>query len=278
MTASHTSPYRTSLVRTMISLSVSALMLFAFALPAGASSHEGTVTVVHGVPDLTVDVYVNGDLTLEDFAPGTVTDPLTLPAGDYELAVRPADADPSSDPAISGSATLPGGANASVVAHLDEAGAPMLSVFVNDTSAIDAGQARVTVRHTAAAPTVDVLADGAVLVPGLSNPDEASAAVPAGTYSVSVAPTGTTDAVLGPVDLDLSEGTGYFVYAIGSAEAGNLDLLVQTISGLHSAPSGVPAGSGGLATDAMPLWVLALSGAAALTAVGAGTQLARARS
>ena len=52
--------------------------------PAGAQS-TGTVTVVHGVQGLTVDVYVNGELTLEDFAPKTVTDPLQLPAGNYEI-------------------------------------------------------------------------------------------------------------------------------------------------------------------------------------------------
>ena len=41
---------------------------------AGAQTASGgTVTVLHGIPDLTVDVYVNGDLTLDDFAPGTVT-------------------------------------------------------------------------------------------------------------------------------------------------------------------------------------------------------------
>ena len=45
-----------------------------------ADDDTGTVTVVHGVPGLTVDVYVNGGLTLPDFAPGTITDPLTLPA------------------------------------------------------------------------------------------------------------------------------------------------------------------------------------------------------
>ena len=38
------------------------------------------------------------------------------------------------------------------VAHLTEAGQPKLTPFVNDTSAVPAGQARVTVRHTAAAP------------------------------------------------------------------------------------------------------------------------------
>ena len=37
------------------------------------------------------------------------------------------------------------------------------------------------------------------------------------------------------------------VYAWGSAEDENLELAVQTISGMHSAPSGVPGGTGGQA-------------------------------
>jgi hypothetical protein len=257
-------------------LAAAAFLLLVVAGPAGAQD-EGTVTVVHGVPDLTVDVYVNDDLTLESFEPGRVTDPLTLPAGDYELAIRPAGADPDSDPAIAGSASLPAGADASIVAHLDADGEPMLSVFVNDTDRLDAGQARLTVRHTAAAPAVDVLADDAALVSGLGNPDEASTEVPAGTYEVAVAPEGTTDAVLGPTDLTLEEGNSYAVYAIGSADDGTLDLLVQTSSGYHSNPAGVPAGTGGGASDALPAWVLALSAAGAASALLAGARLVRAR-
>ena len=84
---------------------------------ASAQSSEGQVVVVHGIPDLTVDVYVNGDLTLEDFEFGTVAGPLTLPAGTYDLEIYPADADPSaSDPALAGSTDLPDGAYASIAA------------------------------------------------------------------------------------------------------------------------------------------------------------------
>jgi hypothetical protein len=259
--------------RATITLSAAAMLVAAFAGPASAQADEGTVTVVHGVPDLTVDVYVNGEVTLEDFEPGTITDPLTLPAGDYELEVRPAGEDPESDPAISGNATLLAGANASIVAHLNADGEPTLSTFVNKTGEIGAGDARLTVRHTAAAPAVDILADGSALVSGLANPDEATTEVPAGTYKVAVAPEGTTDPVIGPTDLTLDEGTGYFVYAIGSADDGNLDLLVQTITGLHSNPDGVPAGSGGMADDAMPTWLAALTAAATASALVAGGRL-----
>lgn len=242
-----------------------------------AQDGNGTVTVLHGVPGLTVDVYVNGDLTLEDFEPGTVTDPLSLPAGDYDIAIRAADAEADSDPAISGSTTLPADANASIVAHLDEGGTPTLGVFVNDVSNTAAGEARLGVRHTAAAPAVDIAANGDVLIEGLTNPDEAVTDVPAATYSAEVRLAGTEDAVLGPADLSLSEGTATFVYAIGSAEEGSLDLLVQTIDGLHSAPEGVPAGDAGLADTSSTATATALAALGAIALAGAAMTRRRAR-
>jgi len=205
-------------------------VLIALAAFGTANAQEtGTVTVIHGVPGLTVDVYVNGELTLEDFAPETVTDPLELPAGDYDVEIYAADADPAADePAITGSTTLPAGANASIIAHLAADGTPTLGVFVNDVSEVEAGNARLVVRHTAAAPAVDVWANGEVLFENLANPNEVMGDVPADTYEVAVSATGATDPVLGPTDLTLDAGTAYFVYAVGSLEDESLNLLVQT--------------------------------------------------
>ena len=238
---------------------LTAAAVLAAAIPATAQEATGTVTVVHAVPGVTVDVYVNGELTLEDFAPTTVTDPLTLPAGDYDLEVYAADADPgATDPVISGTTTLPAGANASIVAHPDADGAPTLGVFVNDTSTLDAGQARLTVRHTAAAPAVDVRTGGEVVLAGVANGDEGALEVPAGDYTADVVLAGTDTVAIGPADVTLVDGTNTIVYAYGTGDAG-YDLLVQSIAGLGTAPTAVPAGDAGLAADAgMPVWVVAL--------------------
>ena len=161
---------------------------------------------------------MNGKLTLEDFAPDTVTAPLELPAGTYQIAIRPANAAADSAPVLAGSATLPAGANASIVAHLDASGQPKLTVFVNDTSSLAAGNARLVVRHTAAAPAVDVLANGKPTFTNLTNPNQATADLPAGTISASVAAAGTTTPVIGPVDLTLPGATVTVVYAVGSLD------------------------------------------------------------
>jgi hypothetical protein len=244
--------------------------LVLLATPAMAAD-TATVSVLHAIPGVPVDVYANGERLIDDFQPGTLTDPLQLPAGSYDLALYPADApDASGNPLLSANGVaVPAGANATVVAHLTAEGQPVLTPFVNDVSAVPAGQARLTVRHTAAAPAVDVRAGGAVVVPGLKNPDEASLTVPAGTVSADVVVAGTDTVAIGPADLTLAEGTTNIVYAWGSEDAG-YDLAVQTISGGHSAPSGVPGGNAGLMDDgSLPLPVAALS-LAGLTAAGLG--------
>lgn len=211
------------------------------------STGNATVSVLHGVPGLTVDVFANGEELIPDFEPGTLTDPLTIPAGTYDIQIFPDGEGPDGDPAIEATGVqVPAGVNATIVAHLTEGGDPTATVFVNDLAGIEAGEARVVARHTAAAPAVDVRADGSVIFEGLTNPNEASADVPAGTVSADVVLAGTEEVVLGPADLDLAEGTSTIVYAWGSAEEGTLDLAVQTVSGVGGAPDGVPAGEAGL--------------------------------
>ncbi len=248
------------------------------ATPASADSHTATVSVLHAVPDLPVDVYANGERLIDDFQPGTLTDPLELPAGSYDLAVYPADAADNSGEALlsADGVEVPAGANATVVAHLGEDGTPMLTPFVNDTSEIPAGQARVTVRHTAAAPAVDIRAGGTVVAPGLTNPNEATLTVPAGTVTADVVLAGTDTVAIGPADLELAEGSTTIVYAWGSGDAG-YELAVQTISGAHSAPSGVPGGTGGTADDAFPASLAAISVAGLLVAGAGALRLARTR-
>jgi Domain of unknown function (DUF4397) len=131
---------------------ITSLLAFAPSASAGGDS-EGKVTVVHAVPDLTVDVYANDALLLEDFAPGTIVGPVKLPSGTYELKITPAD---SETVALSGSATLADGDDVSVVAHLTEEGDPALAIFGNKMRPIGDGRTRITVRHVAAAPEVDI--------------------------------------------------------------------------------------------------------------------------
>lgn len=266
----------TSRVRWLLAAATAMAMTtmgLAAATPA-AAQETSQVSVVHGIPGQPVDVYVNGELTLEGFQPAEVAGPLDLPAGSYDIALT-APGDPIENAILTADGVeVPGGANISVAAHLSEGGDPTLTPFVNDVSELAAGQARLTVRHTAAAPAVDVRADGATVFSGLTNPNEESAEVDAGTISADVVLAGTEDVVLGPADLTLGEGSVTNVYAIGSADEGTLELVVEVIEGPDAAPDGVPAGVGGYAATGAAAWWYLLLGAAVLLLAGGLARLA----
>lgn len=246
------------------------------AAPAASAADDAQLSVFHAVPGTTVDVYVNGALTLDDFTPGSMAGPLPLPAGSYELAITAADATDASAPIIGPvSANLTAGGNFTAVANLSADGTPTANVYTNDTSTISAGKAHLTVRHVAAAPAVDVLANGTPVITNLANPGEKTLPVDAGTISASVAAAGTTEPVIGPADLTLPEGVHTIVYAWGSLEEGNLALATQTIAGMESAPSAVP---GALAADTAPDGtVFAAAGGLTLMALAGSAVLVRRR-
>jgi hypothetical protein len=230
---------------------------------AGARIH-----LLHGIPDTPVDVEANGENVIEGFEFGDTED-LSALAGQTlaGLTVKPAGTD---DVAIDGGdLALPAEGNVTAVAHLDAEGTPTLTVFENDTSAVAAGQGRLVVRHTAAAPAVDVKANGEVAFSNLSNPNEAAADLPAGTVSAEVVPTGADEpVVIGPADLPVAEGSSLIVYAVGSLDGGTIQTLTETIDGLGSAPGAVQTGNSPVddGTPGSLPWIVAA--AAALAAGG----------
>jgi hypothetical protein len=226
-----------------------ALALSGLAAPAFAQD-DAKLSVLHGVPGLTVDVWVDGERTLNNFKPGSLAGPLDLAAGTYEVAITAADADDDSDPAIGPiDLTLEAGNNYTAVAHLEENGDPTATLFENDISTVDAALGRLTVRHVAAAPAVDVLAGGDAIIEDLTNPNEESLELDVGTVEASVAAAGTTDPVIGPAPVTLKESTTTIVYAWGSLEDENLKLAVQEVKADGGTPHGVPSGEAGLAAD-----------------------------
>ncbi len=248
-----------------------------FAAPAMAAE-DATVSVLHAIPEGLgadiVDVYAGDALLIDNFTPGSL-ETLTVPAGSYDLGVYADGATPADSDAVLSAmgVEVPAGANATVTANLDAEGNPALNVYVNDISEVAAGDARLTVRHIAAAPAVDVRADGTALINDLVNPDEAVADVQAGTYIADVVLAGTDTVVLGPADLDLAEGTNTIVYAWGSADAGNLALAIQVITGLDGMPGGVPAGGGATSGNNAALIAAGLMTVAAVGVAGAAIRL-----
>lgn len=85
--------------RIAVGLAAAALATPGFAALASAAD-EASLSVLHGIPDTPVDVYVNGALTIDDFQPGDLAGPLALAAGDYEVALTATDAADASAPVL----------------------------------------------------------------------------------------------------------------------------------------------------------------------------------
>lgn len=226
-------------MRKTLSAAAGAMTLLA-ALALSAPAQAGTwhhrddgtakLSVLHGVPGLTVDVWVDGKLTLDNFTPGTLAGPLDVPDGDHKIAITGADATSADNPVI-GPVTvdLEAGRDYTAVAHLSADGAPTATLFTNDTSASPDGKGKLTVRHVAAAPAVDVLAGGTAVIEGLTNPHQKTLTLKAGTVSASVAAAGTTAPLIGPADVNVAEGKNTIVYAWGSLAENNLGVAVQVV-------------------------------------------------
>lgn len=210
-----------------------AILIPAFANRAGAA--DSSVYIVHGIPGVPVDVYAGGtdpaNKVLTDFQYGDVAGPLSLPAGDLPVWVVPTGGDPVTESVIDGQVlSVPSGANVSVAADL-VGGTPVLTPFVNDVSAVPEGSSRVTVRHAADAPAVNVLVNGTVAISNLAPGAQASAVLPAGTYDVQVQLTdGTPLPALSPGSVTIPAAKNVIVYATGSASNESFPLgLVQQV-------------------------------------------------
>jgi hypothetical protein len=262
---------------------LSLLTVAVFATPAQAQS-GATVMLLHGIPDTPVDVYVGGEVVVPDFQPAAMQD-LSAFAGQTltDIAVVPAGGDVADAVIEVPELTVPGSGNWTVVAHLDADGNPTITPFENDTSEIAAGEGRITIRHTAAAPAVDIVVGDDRPFTGLTNPNEVSADLPAGELPAEIAAAGGD--VIAPVaDIlgatpSVTEGVNTILYAVGSLDGGSFTLYVQTIEGLGSTPTAVPTGNSPVADDAALPTALVVAGLAAAGAVAlvGGRAVARSR-
>jgi hypothetical protein len=181
------------------------------------------VRVAHMSPDApNVDVYVDGDVVLEDVAFGVVSDYLEVPGGDREIEITAA-GDPDTS-VFDDTVTVEAGTDYSVVAAGEisdegtEAFAPI--VLEDDNSAVDGSDARLRAVHVSPdAPAVDITAAGGdvVLFDGVAFGESGYTTVEANDYTVQFR--GDTESNDGDVvadsDVSLNGGTVYTAFAAG---------------------------------------------------------------
>lgn len=266
------------LVRFLAAITAMALLGLVGATTAGAQDAV-RVHLLHGIPDTPVDVYVAGSAVIEDFEFGDAND-LSAFAGvtleDVEVRLAGTDTVAIEVPSLA----IPSSGNFTAIAHLDADGTPTLAVFENDTSSIAAGEGRLVVRHTAAAPEVDILANGAVAFASVPNGAEGGVDLAVGTVTAEVVPAGASEpVVIGPADLPITDGTSLIVYAVGSLDGDSLTVLTETIEGLGSTPTVVNTGNSPVdaSSTSMLFVVLAIIAALAATTAVAVPRFARER-
>jgi hypothetical protein len=242
--------------------------------PTPISAPVATVMLLHGIPGATVDVAVNGQVVIPNFEPGdmqdlssfagqTLTNVEVREAGTTNVVIGPIASFP-----------VPASGNVTVVAHLDAAGKPTITPFVNDVTAPPSGQGRLIVRHTAAAPAVDIVVGDARPITNLSNPNESVLVLPAGQIAgAKIAPTGGSPIADVPT-VTLKAGNVLVVYAVGSLEGNTFTFLTQDIATGGGNPAGIPTGNAPVPTESIS-WVLVVAAAALVLVAGGSLALAR---
>ncbi len=210
----------------------------------------GSVYLVQGLPSTTVDLLVDGTTVATGSKATGIVGPLTLASGTHTLSVRT-----GSTTLLDSTFTIAASTSSDIVVHrpASPSGAPVVTVFANDLSAIPADKALVVVAHTAAVPPADIRVNGKVLFANVANGESLSLVVPPATYKVDIVPTGaTTPMILGPLDLTVTAGALNRVFAIGEPKSNTMNAIVQVLklptTGTAS-PTTVNTGTGGLAAQ-----------------------------
>lgn len=206
----------------------------ASASAAEATVKRASVAVLHAIPtglgvDV-VDVYADGARIINNLKAGQLTN-VRVPQGTYDIEIFVDGQTPRNDePALSiDNVTFLAGTCSTVTANLTATGAPTTNVFANCVARNPKGEGRVTVRHIAAAPAVDVLANGETLFGNVTNGAAATSRVPAQPYSVAVTLASNGDPVLGPEVVAVSRPFNTIVYVWGSAADGTLETTLQRV-------------------------------------------------
>lgn len=172
----------------------------------------------HTVPNApAVDVYANGNPIVRNLAYKQLSPYIPAAPGSYNITVYPAGQ--TTNPVVSRSINIPANtvSNAAVIGTL-----PNISLYLIPEPSTGQNFGRPCIRFihlSPNAPAVDLkLSDGTVVFDNVSYKDISNyACIPAGTYTFTVSPTGTNNAVLTLPNVILDSNKYYTIYAVGLA-------------------------------------------------------------
>ncbi|MGC9962561.1 MAG: DUF4397 domain-containing protein [Acidimicrobiales bacterium] len=209
------------------------------ATSAGAATTHATVrtaptvaeaTLIQGLPQTSVDVYLNGTEIVQNFRFKGVVGPLPLVPGRYHLAIRLHGTKRDTKPLLEGTGWLKAGDDVTIVAELDSAGNPALARFWNPRPEIAKGRSELVVRNVADDAGLTVYADGLRIFRNLTNPNSAAIRLPSEWVKVTMDDYGTTTTVIGPLAVHLVSQTVTIIYVLGNPATHTLTTLRESYS------------------------------------------------
>ena len=189
----------------------------------GSDEAMANVRVAHLSPDApNVDVYVDGDMVLEDVPYRAVSDYLELAPGTYTVMITAA-GDPDTVVFEDDLEITDGAFTIAALGELSETNQPFAPAVLEDDVSDPGDNARVRLVHASPdAPAVDVTVDDGetVLFEGAAFGDAATTEVPGGDYTLEVRPaTETNDGdVVATFDVAPEAGSVYTAFAVGYLE------------------------------------------------------------
>ncbi|ANU15369.1 hypothetical protein B481_0743 [Planococcus halocryophilus Or1] len=261
--------------KVLFSFSVAMVLVFSL-LASGvlADSHMAKVRVVHASPDApAVDVYVNGDLTLEEVPFKADSGYLDVPAGTHDVEVFASGSEyAAGEGVLQADLTVEAGKAYTVVAaNLLES---IEFVVAEDSMEVPDGKTKVRVGHLSPdAPAVDVgVIGGDALFSGAEFPGITDyAELDPGTYDLEIRlPDGTQ--VLPLEGTELAANTVYSVFAVNTVDS--LEVIALVDYEAAGSPDGMPTTGLGTPDQSQVKWLLV---GGALVLIGASSLVWRKR-
>ena len=177
-----------------------------------------------------------------------MSDPTALAPGDYTIGVHDGlNADCTAKPIFTQDITIPAVASATLVLYWPVDSNGRLAVFPDDTSCVQPGTGRVTLRNTATyfqgISDVDLRATppggtDTLLIDNVANPGQGSADLLTGTYTgAAVTDHATTNSLTSVAPFDVSSTTQKFIYTYGISAAESGAFITELPSSACSAPT-----------------------------------------